>query len=101
MARCVSRSGPTRPRSSCAARDWLTDATEVRLWHPITASAETVLAWRQWLERHAVTQLFKQAHREVYLLTDAERAAGTDSRRFADHILRQHQFQALCRERGW
>jgi hypothetical protein len=84
-----------------APLDWLTDATEVRLWHPITAPAETVLAWRRWLARHEVTQPFKQAHREVYLLTDAERAAGVESQRFAEHILRQHQFQALCRERGW
>ena len=84
-----------------APLDWLTDATEVRLWHPITATSETVLGWRQWLARHAVTQPFKQAHREVYLLTDAERAAGIESQRFAEHILRQHQFQALSRERGW
>ncbi|HZS00354.1 MAG TPA: DUF4132 domain-containing protein [Chloroflexota bacterium] len=84
-----------------APLDWLTDATEVRLWHPIAAPAETVLAWREWLVRHAVTQPFKQAHREVYLLTDAERAAGVESRRFAEHILRQHQLHALCRERGW
>ncbi|HEY7060398.1 MAG TPA: DUF4132 domain-containing protein [Chloroflexota bacterium] len=81
--------------------DWLNDDTGVRLWHPIGSPATTVLAWRQWLARHAVTQPFKQAHREVYLLTDAERVAGTESRRFAEHILRQHQLQALCRERGW
>ena len=31
------------------------------------------LAWRDWLDRHQVRQPFKQAHREVYLLTDAER----------------------------
>jgi hypothetical protein len=84
-----------------APLDWPTEATEVRLWHPITAPAETVVAWRQWLARHAVTQPFKQAHREVYLLTDAERAAEVESQRFAEHVLRQHQFQALCRERGW
>jgi hypothetical protein len=84
-----------------APLDWLTNTAEVRLWHPITAPAATVLAWRQWLARHGVTQPFKQAHREVYLLTDAERAAGGASRRFAEHVLRQHQFQALCRERGW
>ena len=44
---------------------------------------------------------FKQAHREVYLLTDAERLTDTYSNRFAAHIVRQHQFSALCRERGW
>jgi hypothetical protein len=81
--------------------DWLTDATRVRLWHPITSPADTVLAWREWLERHGITQPFKQAHREVYLVTEAERAAGTGSRRFAEHVLRQHQFRALCQQRGW
>ena len=58
-------------------------------------------AWRHWLEGHAVTQPFKQAHREVYLLTDAERQTHTYSNRFAAHILHQHQLAALCRARGW
>jgi hypothetical protein len=79
----------------------LADDTRVRLWHPIGSPAETVLAWRRWLERHEVTQPFKQAHREIYLLTDAERAAGVESNRFAEHILRQHQLRALCQQRGW
>lgn len=73
----------------------------VRLWQPITAAPDATLAWRQWLERHEVTQPIKQAHREVYLLTDAERQTHTYSNRFAGHILRQHQFTALCQQRGW
>jgi hypothetical protein len=81
--------------------DGLTDETRVRLWHPIGVEPEGVLAWRTWLERHAVRQPFKQAHREVYLLTDAELATGTYSNRFAAHILRQHQFNSLCAARGW
>jgi hypothetical protein len=81
--------------------DWLEDGTPVRLWHPISDAPAAVLAWREWLERHAVTQPFKQAHREVYLLTDAERSTGTYSNRFAAHILRQHQLKALCDQRGW
>jgi len=84
-----------------ALLDALADDTPVRLWHPIASPPAAVLAWRQWLARHAVTQPFKQAHREVYLLTDAERATETHSQRFAGHVLRQHQLQALCRERGW
>jgi hypothetical protein len=84
-----------------ASLEWLSDETRVRLWHPITASVEQVLAYREWLERYGVTQPFKQAHREIYLLTDAERATATYSNRFAAHVLRQHQFAALCRERGW
>ena len=74
---------------------------EVRLWHPIGTATETVLAWRRFLEDRAITQPFKQAHREVYLLTRAELETGTYSNRFAAHVLRQHQLAALCRERGW
>jgi hypothetical protein len=73
----------------------------VRLWHPIRSDVQTVLSWRCWLEDQGVRQPFKQAHREVYLLTAAERETGTYSNRFAAHIIRQHQFSALCRERGW
>jgi hypothetical protein len=77
------------------------DKTTVALWHPINRAMEDVLAWRDWLERREVVQPFKQAHREVYLLTDAERRTRTYSNRFAAHILRQHQFNALCAARGW
>jgi len=73
----------------------------MRLWHPLRSDVQTVLSWRCWLEDHGVRQPFKQAHREVYLLTDAERQTATYSNRFATHILKQHQFGALCRERGW
>jgi hypothetical protein len=75
--------------------------SRVELWHPIGRPLDDVLAWRGWLERHQVRQPFKQAHREVYLLTDAERRTGTYSNRFAAHVLRQHQFHALCGVRGW
>ncbi len=76
-------------------------SSQVRLWHPIRSNVQEVLSWRCWLEDHGVRQPFKQAHREVYLLTDAERETETYSNRFAAHIVRQHQFAALCRERGW
>jgi hypothetical protein len=76
-------------------------SSQVRLWHPIRAEVQQVLAWRCWLEDQGIRQPFKQAHREVYLLTDAERETATYSNRFASHIVRQHQFSALCRERGW
>ncbi|CAG6390836.1 DUF4132 domain-containing protein [Actinacidiphila cocklensis] len=79
----------------------VTEGAEVRLWHPVGHEAAEIVAWRDWLERHAVTQPFKQAHREVYLLTDAERATGTYSNRFAAHVLRQHQFHSLAAARGW
>ncbi|MEX2984474.1 DUF4132 domain-containing protein [Streptomyces sp. C36] len=73
----------------------------VELWHPAVREPAEVLAWREWLEQHGVTQPFKQAHREVYLLTDAERATRVYSNRFAAHVLRQHQFHSLAAVRGW
>lgn len=76
-------------------------STKVRLWHPLGADVRTVLAWRKWLQERQITQPFKQAHREVYVLTDAERQTETYSNRFAAHILSQHTLNALCRERGW
>ncbi len=78
-----------------------TAQTRVQLWHPCTASPEEVRAWRTFLETHRITQPFKQAHREVYLLTDAERRTETYSNRFAAHIIRQHPFAALCALRRW
>lgn len=77
------------------------DAAIVRLWHPMGATVDEVLAWRRFFEDRAVRQPFKQAHREVYLLTDAERNTGVYSNRFAAHVIRQHQFNALCAARGW
>lgn len=79
----------------------LDDATLVELWHPIGAHSADVLAWREWLANYSITQPFKQAHREIYALTDAERQTGTYSNRFAAHIIRQHQFAELAKQRGW
>lgn len=74
---------------------------EVSLWHPIGRSVEEITGWRERLEGLGITQPFKQAHREIYLLTDAERTTNVYSNRFAAHIIRQHQFNALCGVRGW
>jgi hypothetical protein len=79
----------------------LTSQQTARLWHPVFSDANTIFHWRCWLEDHGICQPFKQAHREVYLLTDAERQTRTYSNRFAAHILRQHPFAALCEQRGW
>ena len=79
----------------------LDETTTVSLWHPLDSTTEEVLAWRAWLLAHEVQQPFKQAHREIYLLTDAERTTRVYSNRFAAHIIRQHQFNALCAARGW
>lgn len=80
---------------------WLTPDTTVQLWHPISSRAQEVLEWRNWLEARRITQPFKQAFREVYLVTPPEINTHSYSNRFAAHVLRQHQFAALCSLRGW
>jgi hypothetical protein len=81
---------------------WLaTEEAIVRLWHPIFADVSMVSSWRDWLETHQIRQPFKQAYREIYLLTEAEQNTRTYSNRFAAHILRQHQMTQLMKQRGW
>jgi len=58
-------------------------------------------AWREFLVSNEIRQPFKQAHREIYILTDAERQTRLYSNRFAAHILKQHQMAALAKGRGW
>jgi hypothetical protein len=84
-----------------AGRPFALDGPEVRLWHPLQSLVDEITAWRALLEARGIRQPFKQAHREVYLLTDAERATRVYSNRFAAHVLKQHQFKALCDARGW
>jgi len=64
-------------------------------------SVDEIMAWRKWLSENNVQQPFKQAHREIYLLTEAERRTGIYSNRFAAHIIKQHQFNSLCAVRRW
>ncbi|MEM7808326.1 MAG: DUF4132 domain-containing protein [Planctomycetota bacterium] len=71
------------------------------LWHPIGRTSDEVLRWRERLADLEITQPFKQAHREVYVLTDAERQTESYSNRFAAHLIRQTQFRALAETRGW
>ncbi len=80
---------------------WLSPQTRVRLWHPLGQEITDVARWRQWLQENEISQPFKQAHREIYILTDAELETDTYSNRFAAHIIGQHQFAALAQERGW
>src|SRR5207342_3238190 len=69
--------------------------------HPVGRAIDEITAWRRRLETLEITQPFKQAHREIYLLTDAERTTNTYSNRFAAHLIRQAQFRALATARGW
>ncbi|HSK73965.1 MAG TPA: DUF4132 domain-containing protein, partial [Pyrinomonadaceae bacterium] len=79
----------------------LFEDAQVELWHPIHSATHEVLEWREFLEKHEIRQPFKQAHREIYVLTDAERNTEIYSNRFAAHIIKQHQFNALCGQRNW
>jgi hypothetical protein len=73
----------------------------VRLWHPAQSEVEQVRRWRDDVMDSGLRQPFKQVFREVYLLTPAERQTGSYSNRFAGHILRYRQANALMRVRGW
>ncbi|MAT15914.1 MAG: hypothetical protein CMJ46_11675 [Planctomyces sp.] len=79
----------------------LRDDARITLWHPIEASEEEIIGWQNWLFAHELTQPFKQAHREIYVITDAERATEVYSNRFAAHIMAQSHFRALAKTRGW
>lgn len=81
--------------------DRITEATEVRLWHPIYSDIDETMGWRNKLESLEIKQPLKQAYREVYLLTEAEINTKTYSNRMAAHIIKQHQFNALTAIRGW
>ncbi|MEU6368959.1 DUF4132 domain-containing protein [Streptomyces sp. NPDC046931] len=73
----------------------------VRLWHPIRASADEIRKWRARIVAERLRQPFKQAFREIYLLTPAEEETGVYSNRFAAHIVHYRRLYALFKERGW
>ncbi|MEU8246816.1 DUF4132 domain-containing protein [Nonomuraea sp. NPDC048916] len=73
----------------------------VRLWHPARASVAEVSAWREAVQDKELRQPFKQAFREVYLLTPAEEATGVYSNRFAGHVVDYRKLYALFKRRGW
>lgn len=60
--------------------------------------------WHLWQREcfvHERIQPFKQVFRELYPLTEAERAEGTISRRYAGHQVQPKQAMALLGQRGW
>ena len=79
----------------------ISDDANVTLWHPPSCETNKITVWRDRLIEWAVIQPFRQAWREIYTLTDAERATHIYSNRFAGHILRQHQMRALAVGEGW
>jgi hypothetical protein len=79
----------------------LSPAAKVRLWHPLSSEDSDLLRWRESVFTSAVRQPFRQAFREFYQVTEAERETKMYSNRFAGILMRQHQFSSLCRARGW
>ncbi|MFB4309084.1 DUF4132 domain-containing protein [Actinomadura sp. GTD37] len=77
------------------------DDAPVRLWHPIRSAPDEVRAWRDLLMERRIRQPFKQAFREIYLLTPAEEETRTYSNRFAAHLVHYRRMFALFRARGW
>ncbi|MFF4353620.1 DUF4132 domain-containing protein [Streptomyces sp. NPDC001530] len=77
------------------------DDASVRLWHPIRSEPDAVRAWRELLVQRRIRQPFKQAFREIYLLTPAEEETRVYSNRFAAHLVHYRRMFALFRARGW
>jgi hypothetical protein len=75
--------------------------TNVSLWHPIGFDSTYILNWRKFILNNEILQPFKQAFREIYIITDAELNTESYSNRFASHILNKDHISALCKVRGW
>lgn len=73
----------------------------VTLWHPATSNPDEVSSWRNFMFDNQIRQSIKQAFREVYIITPAEQTTANYSNRMAAHIIRQHQYVALAKLRGW
>jgi Domain of unknown function (DUF4132) len=73
----------------------------VRVWHPVHVEPAEVEAWRGHVMERELAQPFKQAYREVYLLTPAEEHTRVYSNRFAAHVLQYQQAYALMKQRRW
>jgi len=77
------------------------EGTSVSLWHPIGFESDYIFKWRSFILENEILQPFKQAFREIYIITEAELNTETYSNRFASHILNKDHVSALCKVRGW
>lgn len=74
----------------------------VMLAHPYHLyQAESLAAWQRDIVHRRIVQPFKQAFRELYLLTPAEGETYTFSNRFAGHVLDARIAGKLFGTRGW
>lgn len=75
--------------------------SKITLWHPALSNVEEVQAWRNFMLSNEIKQPFKQAYREVYIVTGAEINTSTFSNRFNNHVIRHFKFVALAQQRLW
>jgi hypothetical protein len=74
----------------------------LRLAHPYDLfQASTLAAWQRRFVHMRLRQPFKQAFRELYLLTPAEQTTATYSNRFAGHSVDGRITSRLLQRRGW
>ncbi|MEH6352820.1 DUF4132 domain-containing protein [Pseudomonas sp. 3JA] len=74
----------------------------LRIAHPFHLfTAGQLSAWQKEVVTHRRVQPFKQAFRELYLLTPAERDTGLWSNRFAGHRLKAKVAARLLQVRNW
>lgn len=82
--------------------DQVDTAAPLTAMHPFHLFERGLLArWQAEVVRLRLTQPVKQAFRELYLLTPAERDAVTASARFAGHIIHGKVAAQLLSGRGW
>ncbi|TKJ61245.1 DUF4132 domain-containing protein [Pseudomonas sp. CFBP13506] len=74
----------------------------LRIAHPFHLfTAGQLSAWQKEVITHRRVQPFKQAFRELYLLTPAERDSGLWTHRFAGHRLKSKVAARLLQVRNW
>ena len=76
--------------------------SSVRLAHPVDLLASGEWSrWQEWQFASERRQPFKQLFRELYVMTEAERATSPGSRRYEGHQVQPRQALALLGTRGW
>jgi hypothetical protein len=73
----------------------------VHPYHLYAAGPEVLSAWQQEVVRQSLVQPIRQAFRELYVLTQAERDLRTHSPRFSDHVVDSRAAARLLGSRGW
>jgi len=96
----AGESGPPRLRSLDGAAFVVDGSVKVaHSYHLFRADA--LHDWQREIVRRRIVQPFKQAFRELYLLTPAERETRTHSIRFANYTVDSRVTSRLLSGRGW